>query len=86
MQSLFELGSIMATRKAQALGIDFTVFVRRHAAGDWGDVDETIARANDDAVRAGRLIMSSYDTPAGRFVITTAADRSKTRVKLSDEK
>jgi hypothetical protein len=86
VQPLFELGSIMATRKARSLGIDFTTFLRRHATGDWGDVDETIARANDDAVRAGRLILSSYDTPAGRFVITTAADRSKTGIKLSDEK
>jgi hypothetical protein len=86
VQPLFELGSIMATRKARSLGIDFTTFLRRHATGDWGDIDETIARANDEAVRAGRLILSSYDTPAGRFVITTAADRSKTRVKLSDEK
>ena len=53
MQPLFELGSIMATRRAQALGIDFTVFLRRHATGDWGDVGaETIARADDEAVRA----------------------------------
>ena len=30
----FELGPICATRKAQSLGIDFTTFLRRHAAGD----------------------------------------------------
>jgi hypothetical protein len=86
MQTMFELGQIMATRKAQQAGIDFTAFLRRHSLGDWGDVNEYIARANDDAVRSGRLIRSTYNIPSGQFVIVTEADRSKTTIKLSDEK
>lgn len=57
----------------------------RHFAGDWGDVDEDDAAANDAAWRGDGRVISAY-TLAGRPVwVITEADRSVTTVLLPDE-
>lgn len=61
-------------------------FVARHAAGDWGDINEADKRANDEALQAGDRIMSGYQLPDGnRLWILTEADRSATTVILAHE-
>ena len=66
-------------------------FVRRHAAGDWGDVCAGDARLNDAAVRDGGRLLSVYHTLEGvkLWIITEAADgdgcRAATTILLPDE-
>lgn len=90
-QRLFELGAISATPAARdlldslALGAPL-VLLNRHAAGDWGDVDQHDKNANDrDLVEGGRLV-SAYNLPGGRRVwVITEADRSRTTFLLPEE-
>lgn len=60
--------------------------MRRHARGDWGDLDEDDRRANDDALKNGGRLFSAYKTKTGtNFWIITEADRSATTVLLPSE-
>ena len=59
---------------------------RRHASGDWGDLDADDRRANEDALKNGARLLSSYKTTAGtKFWIITEADRSSTTALLPEE-
>jgi hypothetical protein len=71
-------------------------YLVRHAAGDWGKLDESDRRSNDSALRTGLRILSSYPLPKGDtiWIITEAVDieagdnplkRSLTTVLLPDE-
>ena len=87
---LFELGHVVATAGAAALGVDFMPYLPRHAAGDWGELDAFDKRQNDRAVRKGLRILSAYDVHVGdgqteRIWIITEADRSTTTVLLPSE-
>jgi hypothetical protein len=44
---------------------DLGLLEARHATGDWGDTHLEDARANDDAVRDGDHILSSYPLACG---------------------
>ena len=60
--------------------------LRRHARGDWGDLDDEDRKANDRALQEGSRLFSAYKTKAGvKFWIITEADRSATTVLLPDE-
>ena len=60
--------------------------LERHLCGDWGDVTENDARANELALRHGLRIMSWYQTSCGtRIQIITEADRSATTILLAKE-
>lgn len=60
--------------------------IRRHAHGDWGDLDDEDRTANDRALKEGTRLFSSYHTTEGvRFWIITEADRAVTTVLLPDE-
>lgn len=62
------------------------LYVRRHAAGDWGDVDREDWVANDEALTIGGRIFSAYQLPTGaRLWIITEADRRGTTVLLPEE-
>ncbi len=62
------------------------VLLRRHAAGDWGEVDAHDQRANNRALKDGTRILSAYTLPGGRKVwIITEADRSATTILLPEE-
>ena len=61
-------------------------FLRRHVAGDWGDVSAEDWKANDEALAAGERLLSAYVVrPGERLWIITEADRSSTTVLLPDE-
>ncbi len=82
------LGQIVATPAALAAlsQPDMVAAIRRHASGDWGDVDAEDTAANDEALRDGTRLLSSYTSTAGvRFWVITEADRSVTTVLLPDD-
>lgn len=58
------LGRLVATPAALAFlrqhGMEVFTLVQRHQQGDWGDLDPSDARANDDAMRHGNRLLSSY--------------------------
>ena len=73
-----QLGPIVSTPGAlealQTSGADALHLLQRHAAGDWGDLDETDKAANAAALTSGARIMSVYTLPDGTklWVITDA--------------
>jgi len=74
------LGQIVATPSAlDALAAADTApdaLLRRHAAGDWGDLDPHDRAANTQALRDGSRLLSAYHLAAGvtLWIITEAAD------------
>ena len=82
------LGRIVAT--PAALGTvsqsDIVAALRRHAVGDWGDVDPDDRAANDDALQSGERLLSVYQSATGTtFWVISEADRSVTTVLLPDD-
>ena len=60
--------------------------LRRHATGDWGNVDKEDKATNDMAVTNGYRVLRAYTTQNGKkFWIITEADRSVTAVLLPEE-
>ncbi len=63
-QRLFDLGQVVATPGANnamaRTGTHPSTLLRRHVAGDWGDLSEADGKANDSAVETGERILSSY--------------------------
>ena len=88
--SLFPLGQIVATpgalealEKAQQTPMEF---LARHVRGDWGDVCDEDAEANEQSLKDGSRILSSYRTKLGeKLWIITEADRSSTACLLPSE-
>ena len=86
----FALGRVVATPGAMAAlaasGQTPGEFLRRHVAGDWGDVSAADARANDESLGSGDRLLSSYRTSLGTTIwIITEADQSATTLLLPDE-
>jgi hypothetical protein len=85
----FELGQLLATPGVLdvAAGDDLMAFLRRHARGDWGVVDQSDWRANDRALKDGTRLFSAYVLRDGstRIWIITEADRSATTILLPNE-
>lgn len=82
------LGQVVATAAALAALAqpDIVAALRRHAAGDWGDVSTDDRAANDAALREGARLLSAYRSAAGvAFWVLTEADRSVTTVLLPDD-
>jgi hypothetical protein len=82
------LGQTVAT--PAALGVltqsDIVTALRRHAAGDWGEVDAHDRAANDNAMKSGERLLSVYRSANGTtFWVITEADRSATTVLLPDD-
>lgn len=87
---MFQLGQTMITPGAcEALftsGHNPADLLRRHQAGDWGDMDEDDTKANNRALKDGERIFSAYQvTPDLRVWVITEWDRSYTTVLLPDE-
>jgi hypothetical protein len=60
--------------------------LRRHASGDWGNLDIEDMQANNNALRTeGRLLSAYYSRAGQKFWIITEADRSATTVLLPEE-
>lgn len=87
---LFPLGQIVATQgaldaleKAQQTPMEF---LARHVRGDWGDVCEEDAEANEQSLKDGSRILSSYRTKLGeKLWIITEADRSSSCLLTPNE-
>ena len=87
----FQPGTIVATQGALLVADNHAILelLRRHLAGDWGDVSKEDAKANDHAVKWGERILSSYtvDGPDGKakLWVLTERDRSSTTVLTPGE-
>jgi hypothetical protein len=84
----FRLGHIISTPNAQSKlsPEDILSGIRRHQAGDWGDVDAHDRRANDTALKEGTRLLSVYRAKTGiQFWIITEADRSSTTILLPED-
>jgi hypothetical protein len=82
------LGQIVATPAALAVlsQSEIVSALRRHAAGDWGEVDDHDRTANDDALQSGERLLSVYGSASETtFWVLTEADRSATTVLLPDD-
>ena len=87
--SLFELGSVVATRAALAYCEKHQVnplsLLGRHMGGDWGDIDEKDVVANAAAILHGLRVFSSYKVGNGKVWVITEADRSSTCLLLPED-
>lgn len=82
------LGQLTATPAALAALTqpEIVAAIRRHASGDWGDVDAHDWAANNDALVYGTRLLSAYTSSKGiAFWVITEADRSVTTVLLPDD-
>ena len=87
-QPKFSLGEIVATAHAMAtlVNTDMQPALQRHVTGDWGDLGDDDKRLNDQAVKDGERILSSYVVGADTKIwIITEADRSSTTFLLPEE-
>ena len=86
---LLPLGRVVATPGAMGVirthGLDVLALLHRHRAGDWGDVSEHDAQANDRSVEGGTRVLSAYETAGGKLWVITEADRSATTVLLPSD-
>jgi hypothetical protein len=86
----FDLGCIVATPGAlEAMEANQTSpyeFLRRHSAGDWGELEREDKAENDWALVRGLRILSAYSMPdLTRIWVITEADRSATTILLPEE-
>ena len=86
----FSLGQVVATPGAMEALEEAKQrpdeFLRRHVAGDWGDVDAHDRKENENSVEGGFRILSAYATAKGtKLWIITEADRSSTCLLLPEE-
>lgn len=85
---LFHCGQLCATAGALKAvpPMELTLLMKRHLSGDWGDISENDAAANEDALHYGDRIISWYTASTNdRIMVITEADRSATTILLADE-
>ena len=87
--AMFEFGITVATPAAvkfcEEHNVEAASLLRRHAMGDWGDLEDADLKANRDAVAFGARIFSSYKLGDDRVWVITEADRSSTCVLLPSD-
>ncbi len=84
MEKKLELGTIVCTPGIQSLvagsamkhespsfGEELSALLKRHEAGDWGDLCEEDKQANDEDAAAGCGALSMYITSNGEVYIKT---------------
>jgi len=86
----FELGQTVITPGAEEAleiaGQTAIEFLRRHVAGDWGELSDEEVTENDLSLEQGSRLLSRYETSKGeRLWIITEADRSATTILLPIE-
>jgi hypothetical protein len=89
-EAKFDLGRVIATPGALAAlnAIDQhpIPFLKRHAQGDWGEVDEHETAENEYSLIHGMRLLSRYSLSDGTVIcIITEADRSATTILLPSE-
>jgi hypothetical protein len=82
MIATFSLGRIVATpgalRAPESANQSAVIFLARHGARDWGELDREDIRENEYSLAHGFRLLGSYTTAAGeKLWIITEADRSE---------
>ena len=90
MIAMFPLGRILATpgalRALERANQSAAEFLARHAARDWGELDQEDIAENEYSLAHGFRLLSNYKTAAGeKLWIITEADRSVTTLLLPEE-
>lgn len=76
-------GALEATKK---VGQGLEPLIDRHMAGDWGDLEREDKVQNDEALKLGNRVLSSYNLSDGVKVwIITEWDRSATTILLPSD-
>ena len=84
----FKLGHVVATPNAlqHVTQKEIANALRRHSAGDWGNVCNEDAEANTAALVSGARLLSVYtSSSATKFWVLTEADRSATTILLPED-
>lgn len=83
------LGRIVATPGAlevlREAGEDPLSYLTRHASGDWGDLDNHDRRENEQSLRHGWRVLSSFPVGGKTIWVIIEADRSATTILLPEE-
>ena len=84
----FPLGQFVITRNAADTlpPDDVAAALRRHARGDWGELDEHDRQQNQSALKDGSRLLSAYTASnAVKFWIITEWNRTSTTVLLPED-
>jgi hypothetical protein len=86
----FNPGQVVATPSAlaalEASGESFLTYLKRHMAGDWGDVDAGDTEENELSLKHDWRLLSAYTLKSGtRVWVITEVDRSSTCLLLPEE-
>jgi hypothetical protein len=88
MPAKFPLGQTVITPNARdnLNPEDVQIAIRRHASGDWGEVDGHDRRENELSLKKNLRLLSVYhDRNKVKFWIITEADRSATTILLPED-
>ena len=90
--SKFKLGKLIMTRGVNDLVAEdeeFAKFVweslKRHAAGDWGDLSKEDKKENEFSLDKNLRLLSAYKRENQKIWIITEADRSATTILFPSE-
>ena len=88
----FSLGQTVMTRGiADKVAVDtkFAEFalasLKRHANGDWGDLCDDDKKENENALKIGERLFSSYQQAEWKIWVITERDRSATTILFPEE-
>lgn len=83
----FPLGQIVVTTNAvtRLSRREIHAGLRRHAGGDWGDLDDEDRQQNELALKHGCRLLSAYGQGDRKFWVITEADRSATTILLPSD-
>ena len=86
---LFSFGNLVATPAALTYliehGLSPIALLNRHINGDWGDLCASDKQLNDQAVRDGSRILSTYVISGMKLYVITEWDRSYTTILFASE-
>jgi len=90
IEAKFNLGQVVATRTLAEYcaerNYSMLPYLIRHGNCDWGGVCDDDKQANEEALKEGLRILSSYKLPDGKkFWIITEADRSATTLLFPED-
>jgi hypothetical protein len=84
----FSLGQVVASQGAirHLTESELSAILRRHAAGDWGDVPEEQRTRNNLSLQNGRPVFSVYSLGPGKIILVqTDGERASSFVQIKDE-
>ena len=86
-QPKFPLGQVVITANASQHLTTVAVndALRRHAAGDWGDICPEDACENEVSLKEGHRLHSAYGDGDRRFWVITEHDRSVTTILMPED-